>query len=338
MTNRISHLSSGDPKTGNAILVEEDTLMGSLSSLQVDSKTQTPLGKTQTKDAANANRKTSIEILAMKTKAALQKKADPTQQILQIGFPNWDEDRRGVPNPLIRGGLFTTRMSTKRMSLKSEQIASLSNSDILYTGEELRQDDLTVWMSIVNLGRDRPVGEPCIFTAYRMIKDMKWRMHVDSYTRLRACIERLKVTSVKITTKGQDSGYAGSLIRDFAFNNVDEAGNTRWMVRLEPAIANLFLFENTTLLEWEQRKQIGTRAALTLWLHTFYSSHREPLSYSVTKLHELCKSEEKKLANFRARLRNSMETLIAIGLLENYAIMSDVVHVKRVRFIQRLYA
>lgn len=338
MKHSIDHLPPGNPKIGNDVPDEKDTLKSSFSSAEVDSGTQTPLKKPRTGVIAPAHRKTSMEILAMKTAAALQKKADPAQQILQMGFPNWDEDRRGVPNPLIRGGLFTTRMSTKRMSLKSEQIASLSNSDILYTGEELRQDDLTVWMSIVNLGRDKPVGEPCIFTAYRMIKDMKWRMHVDSYTRLRACIERLKVTSVKITTKGHDSGYAGSLIRDFAFNNVDEAGNTRWMVRLEPAIANLFLFENTTLLEWEQRKQIGTRAALTLWLHTFYSSHREPLSYSVTKLHELCKSEEKKIANFRARLRNSMETLIAIGLLENYAITSDVVHVKRVRFVQRLNA
>ena len=91
--------------------------------------------------------------------------------------------------------------------------------------------------------------------------------------------------------------------------------------------------DNTTLLEWTQRKKIGTRASLTLWLHTFYSSHREPLPYTVAKLHELCKSEEKKLANFRIRLRISMEKLISIGLLTNYSIVNDVLHVKRVRWL-----
>jgi hypothetical protein len=283
-------------------------------------------------------KKTSLEILKQKTAAALQKKTEPEQQVLQLDFPQWDDDRRGVPNPLIRGGLFTTRMSAKRLSLKSEKIASLSNSNILYTGEELRQDDLTVWMSIVNLGRDQPMGDPIYFTAYKLIKDMKWRMHVDSYVRLRGCIDRLKVTSIKVTTKDDSSGYAGSLIRDYAFDSQDNNGHDSWVVRLEPTIVRLFPFDNTTLLEWEQRKQIGTRASLTLWLHTFYSSHREPLPYSVLKIHELCKSDEKKMGNFRARVRLSLETLIIVGLLTSYAITNDVIYVKRVRYCPRLAA
>ncbi len=268
-----------------------------------------------------------------KTQSAMQRLSTVEQQALQLGFPQWDNDRRGVPNPLIRGGLFTTRVSSARVAFKSEKIASLSNSNILYTGEELRQDDLSCWMSIVNLGRNKTVGEPIFFTGYKLIKDMGWRLHSDSYIRLRGCIERLKVTSVRITLKNDRSGYAGSLIRDFAFDSIDDKGHDSWMVRLEPTIANLFLNDNTTLLEWTQRKKIGTRASLTLWLHTFYSSHREPLPYTVAKLHELCKSEEKKLANFRIRLRISMEKLISIGLLTNYSIVNDVLHVKRVRWL-----
>lgn len=274
-------------------------------------------------------KRTSVEILKRRTDEALSRAGSDSQQILQLGFREWDDDRRGVPNPLIRGGLFTTRVSSKRVALKSEKIASLSNSVILYTGEELRQDDLTVWMSIVNLGRGQPLGEPIYFTGYKLIKDMKWRMHMESYKRLRGCIDRLKVTSIKITLKDERSGYAGSLIRDYMFDGVDKSGRDSFVVRLEPTIANLFLYDNTTLIEWEQRRQIGTKASLTLWLHTFYSSHRDPIPYAVAKLRELCKSEEKNLSNFRGRLRNSMETLVGIGLLNSYCITSDVVHVKR---------
>ncbi|MFZ3139129.1 plasmid replication initiator TrfA [Polaromonas sp.] len=287
----------------------------------------------------------SAEFLRQKTQAALQTlgqpeppaaPANPVQPVLQLAFSKWDEDRRGVPNPLIRGGLFSTRTSKARLSFKSAKIASLSNADILYTGEELRQDDLSVWLAIVHLGRNRVLGEPIYFTAYAIIKDMNWRMHSDSYARLRNSIDRLKVTSIKITLRNERSGYAGSLIRDFLFDGLDEAGKSSFVVRLEPPIASLFLHENTTLVEWAQRRQIGSKAALTLWLHMFYSSHREPIPYSVSKLREQCLSEEKDLSNFRARLRKSLETLISVGLLVSYAILDDMVHVKRAVLNRRL--
>ncbi len=275
---------------------------------------------------------TSLEILQKRTAAALARTTESAQQELAFGIAHWTSDRRGVPNPLIRGGLFGTRLSTKRQSFKAEKIASLSNSNVIYTGEELRQDDLSVWMSIVNKGRNLPSGSPIMFTAYELIKDMKWRMHVESYNKLRECIERLKVTSVKVASKDDKAAYAGSLIRDYTFDAVSDEGKPKWQVRLEPSIVKLFINDNTTLIEWEQRKLIGTRATLTLWLHTFYSTHREPIPYQVEKIHELCRSDEKRITNFKARLRTSLETLIEIQFLSAFHIKNDMVYVKRVLY------
>jgi hypothetical protein len=276
-----------------------------------------------------ALKRTSMEFLAQKTAEALARTQDPAQQELGFGIERWTSDRRGVPNPLIRGGLFGTRLSAKRQSFKAEKIASLSNSTVHYSGEELRQDDLSVWMSIVNKGRGRVSGQPIMFTAYELIKDMKWRIHSESYTRLRDCIERLKVTSVKVASKDEKAAYAGSLIRDYTFDAVSDEGKPRWQVRLEPSIVKLFINENTTLIEWEQRKLIGTRASLTLWLHIFYSSHRDPIPFLVQKIHELCRSDEQRMTNFKSRLRASLERLIEIGFLASFTIKNDMVHVKR---------
>lgn len=267
--------------------------------------------------------------LKAKTEEALAKAYSGTQQELAFGITQWTSDRRGVPNPLIRGGLFCSRLSAARATCKSENIASLSNSNVIYTGEELRQDDLSVWMSIINKGRNLPPGSPIMFTAYELIKDMKWRIHSESYTRLKECIERLKATSLKITTKDEKAAYAGSLIRDFTFDAMSDEGRPKWQVRLEPTIVKLFINDNTTLIEWEQRRQIGTRAALALWLHTFYSSHKMPIPFTVEKLHELSKSDEKRISNFKIRLRAALERLIETNFLSSFHLKNEMVYVTR---------
>jgi len=252
--------------------------------------------RTLTGKTATSLKQSSMAILQRKTEEALNRtslQAIDSQNVLQLAFNQWDDDRRGVPNPLIRSGLFTTRLSKTRFNYKAEKIASLSNIDILYTGEELRQDDFTVWMALTHKARERPLGEHIYFTGYELIKDMAWRMHSDSYAKLRASIGRLKFTAIQITSKNERSGYTGSLIRDYAFDSKDEGGHTCYMVRFEPAIANLFKFDETTLIEWSQRVLIGARASLTLWLHMFLFTHTTPIPYSVSKIHEQCKSEEK---------------------------------------------
>ena len=327
--NHISDLLTNSSQAGNQAygndqsiqlidMIETDDGLGDAPTLQ------TP----EDKPRGRRKKMSGVEYAKMRA-AEVQSRGNQETQLLQLTFPNWDDSRRGVPNPFIRGGLFTTRKSTKRLEIKSEKIASLSNIAIMYSGEELRQDDLSVWMAIINMAKDKNIGLPVFFTAYALIKDMGWRIHVDSYQRLKDSIERMKMTSMKISLNGGRSAYAGSLIRDYAFDALDDNGHEKWMVRLEPQIANLFLYDSTTMLEWEQRKKIGTRATLTLWLHTFYSSHREPIQYSVAKIHELCKSEEKKMANFKIRLRESLERLVEIGLLETYSISNDVLRVIR---------
>ena len=301
------------------------------------------LKSTATKKRLDDSLRRAEERIKAIKKAAEEKKSEPDSNIdnspkqqdldlviLQEVLPAWSDQKRGVPNPFIRSGLFSVTNAANRAFIEKEKVASLSNYDMIYSGQQLGQDDLSVWLSLINLAKESPVTNRIHFSGYSLVVDLGWRMHSESYSRVRQCIERLKVTGVTITPTGSlKGGYTGSLIREYAWQEEDEKGRIRWMVAFDPKISQLFLRDTTTLLAWEQRRAIGARATLALWLHAFYSSHTNPFEYSVAKLHELSKSESK-LNVFRRNLKLALERNREIGFLRDYTIENDIVSVVKI--------
>lgn len=262
------------------------------------------------------------------TASSVKKQAERDSLTLQQSFPMWDDDNRGVPNPFIRSGLFSVKNSDDRDFMQRMTVASLSNYSVTYTGIELVQEDLSIWLALINLARDQPMSDSVYFTGYSLIKDLGWTMNKKSYIRVQEAIARLKVTGIEIAFNNGGEGYTGSLIRDFAWTATDSNGNARWMVSFEPRVFVLFLQDTTTLLEWQTRKLIGSRATVALWLHSFYSSHRDPIPMGVEKIFELCRSESS-LSSFRHTLRRSLEKLIDVGFLTFYSMDKDILVVTK---------
>ena len=274
----------------------------------------------------------SLEFVRAKAAEALAKvRAEEENVVLQQELALWSDELRGVPNPMIRSGLFGIKTTGKREHFENQVVVSLSNFKMLYTGKELLQDDLSVWMSLLNLASRQRIGDTVFFTGYQLIKDIGWSVNKVSYVRARQCLERLKANAIKIQLPNGQRGYSGALIRDFAWvSKEDGTENASWWVRFEPKIVDLFQPDTVTFVQWSQRKQIGSRATLTLWLHSFYTSHRDPLPISLAKIHELARSEQKDMRFFRRRVQNALETLKKIGLLTSYAISDgDIVTVKK---------
>ncbi|UUZ66195.1 replication initiator protein A (plasmid) [Polaromonas sp. P1-6] len=224
--------------------------------------------------------------------------------------------------------MFSVKTTANREFMQKMPIASLSNYEVTYTGQDLQQDDLSVWMSLINLARNQPMSDSILFTGYALIKDLGWRMHSESYKRAQESIERLKVTGIEISTNNKETAYSGSLIREYAWTAKDVKGNARWMVRFEPRVSTLFMEDTTTLLEWETRKKIGTRATVAQWLHSFYSSHREPIPLKVEKLYELCRSGDS-LSSFRRNIKNALNKLVDVEFLTTFSIVNDTVRVQK---------
>ncbi len=277
---------------------------------------------------------TSLDQHIEKLKARTRKATDEQRtaldiKVLQEVLPLWDDANRGVPNPFIRSGLFSVKTTVERQYLDNIHIDSLSNYEVRYEGKELQQDDLTVWMSLINLAKNQPVADKVFFTGYELIKDMGWRMHSETYEKIKQSIQRLKVTGIQIATANNSQAYSGSLIRDFGWAERDPVtGNAKWMVRFEPTVSALFMDDTTTLLEWQTRKKIGTRATVALWLHAFYSSHRDPIPLPLSKLHELSRSAAS-LSTFRRNVKNALQTLIEVDFLTSFEVKNDTVYVTK---------
>lgn len=284
-------------------------------------------GEQEKKSAARTARVLE-SIHARAAEAQQRQQTQIEQRVLQAVLPLWTDENRGVPNPFIRSGLFSVGNSEKREFLQDLEIPSLSNYRIRYSGSDLQQEDLTVLMSLFNMARERPMSEAIYFTGYKLVKDIGWRMHSDSYRRAQESIQRLKVTGLTISTRDSDTGYSGSLIRDYGWTEKDDKGKTKWMVRLEPKISALFMEDTTTFLEWQIRKDIGSKATLALWLHSYYTSHREPIPNSLEKLWELCRSKDT-LSSFRRNIRNALARLVERGFLASFDMTKDMITVQK---------
>jgi len=255
------------------------------------------------------------------------------QAPVAIQLPIWDESERGLPNSLARGALFTAiKQDVKtgqRAYFSKKRIGSLNSIVLEYKGEELRQDDASVFMTLLHMARHQALGQPVHFTAYSMLKELNWSINSYEYQHLRECCERLSATNVSVqVAKGE--GYGGSLVRKFAWKDIQSDEKlSHWIVWLEPQIASLFDSNSFTRLNWNERRRIGGRSPLALWLHSFFCTHREPIPMSVERYYVLTGSRSSRLADFRGRMRQALQRLVELEFLLSYTIRNDTVHVRR---------
>jgi hypothetical protein len=288
------------------------------------------------KSAAAENLEGRIQEIAARRRASnsAASDAEPPSPLPNnvVQLPLWPNAVRGLPNALARSALFNVSNRTaRRRNFKQHVIASVQGINIAYTGEELRQDDEDVFLQVLHIARTTPLGDGVEFTAHGMLMELGWGRNSRGYDRLRSCLDRLKATSMTISSESGAKGYAGSLVRKFSWKADDgNARLTKWCVWLEREIVALFGPSMYSHLEWAQRLSLSP---LAKWLHAFYMTHREPYGYKVATLHGLCGSETKQLFHFRNSLKESLELLRSIGFLKYWAIdgRTDVVNVTRVK-------
>ena len=76
-----------------------------------------------------------------------------------VQLPLWYELRRGTPDRAFSDlSLFAAIQGKDRVYLKETVLASTKDVTVKFTGEQLNQDDLTVWDTLVHLAREQPLG------------------------------------------------------------------------------------------------------------------------------------------------------------------------------------
>jgi len=241
-----------------------------------------------------------------------------------IQLPLWPEPKRGTPNSFLRSALFSAIQGKTRKFLRETTIASQENYTVKFTGEQLNQEDLTVWETIVHLARSEPLGKSCSFTAHGLLKALGLATGGAQHRALHSSIIRLAACVVEILLDGKR--YFGHLIE----GGVKDELTTHYVVHLNPAIIRLYGETQWTGIDWQQRSKLR-RKPLAQALHAYFSTHRQPFPVSLSFLQNITGSRNAQPASFKRQCRKALDDLLAIGFLTDYTIDDDRVSVKRYR-------
>lgn len=258
-----------------------------------------------------------------------QQGEEPAQLELQLFSDIWPERVRALPNSMARCALFTSADKRKeRRQYMQATLVSLEDMEVQYTGQELRQDDQDVWLQIVHIARAQRVGAWVETTGNKLLTALEWGRGKDRYQRLKQSIRRMTEATIWIVTPGQSVGMNRRLIENVIWDEADEEGGSAWRIRLDHRIADLFAPQDRSLVEWSLRLKL---TPLAKWLHSFYSTHREPYPYRVETLYKLCGSTAARLSHFREDLKRALDKLVEAEFLQawEHDSRSDTISVKR---------
>lgn len=264
-----------------------------------------------------------------KSKKAKQTKPSETEGVHFLQASLWDDDERGIPNEIVRSALFNARNKIEgRAYLKGVEIATIGDGKITYQGEELRQDDETVWLQLIHMAKGLPPDSPVEFVPKHFCEAIGWSVKGRSYERLIECMSRMQATSLKIYSNRLKEGVSLSMIPEFSWKD-DATGKklSKYKVVLSPKLVQLYAGMHYTNLDWEQRLRLPV--GIATWLHGYYASHSKPLPVKVETLVAALGITTEKPTQQRSLIKAALEGLKAVGFLAEWEIKDDIVTVKR---------
>ena len=239
-----------------------------------------------------------------------------------IQLPLWPEAKRGAPNAVLRGALFAA-VHKDRPYLEGALLAAQDGITVRFTGKQLNQTDLDVWEQVLHLARTQALGTECNFTAHGFLKALGRSTGKMNHEWLQTALERLNGAVVRISDGRRT--YFGTLIE----RGVRDEDTGRYVVKINPELAEFYGRSQWTQIDWEQRQQLRGKP-LALWLHGFYASHAAPYPLRVAYLHKLSGSQTKRLRKFKENLTQALRDLETVGAVRSFEIQDDLVHVRTV--------
>jgi hypothetical protein len=267
---------------------------------------------------AKRKNKLTKEEMTGRIEALAQKRR--TKEVIQL--PICFDDKRATPNSFIRSALFSAVQAKDRVFLNGIDIESQDGITVNFKGEQLNQDDLTLWMALIHLTKGKPLGSAVTLSAHSILKAMDLSTGGDQHKQLHEGIRRLNGGSVQITHLKKK--YIGTLIKE-AFQD-EETGH--YAIVLNPNLIQLFGDTQWTAVDWQQRLVLR-RKPLAQALHAYFSSHKNPFPVTLEFLRKLTGSRNTQPASFKRQCRVALENLVAIGFLQDFGFQGNNVIVQR---------
>ncbi|MBU2968730.1 RepB family plasmid replication initiator protein [Pseudoalteromonas sp. C2R02] len=233
---------------------------------------------------------------------------------------DWSDNMRAIPREFLKFALFTVGNRKERTgSFKSQELFRQNSGDgnetiINVSGEELRQDDLDVYLEILHVYRKIPVGELFTFKRQDLIKSLGWRNESKYRTKLAECVERLCGTQVsgQIVRFDKETGVSTQynfdcrLISEKIIKTTTEQGaiksKKQWSVVIPHSMKLLFDKNGYARIDIKHRQALGNNV-LAKFLHAYLCSNKYDARFMPTaeEIMQLTNSAYQDVRRFKAR-------------------------------------
>lgn len=247
--------------------------------------------------------------VAIKQKDNRKSSGDQKQEgdCVTHALPYVSDNKRAIPNAILRSSLFGVVGKGAREYQKDVLKATVGGITIKYTGDQLDQSDLDVYLECLRRLSNFPLGNHVRFSVYNFLKALNRNTGKRDHQWIKCCFVRLTYCTVEINDC--KVYYTGHLINEM-FR--DETSG-EFVISLNKSISVLFSDKKWTGLQLKEREALSGKQ-LAKWLHGFFSSHDKPFPYKVDTLRILCGSDVKVLKTFKQKLKKALIDLsIATG-------------------------
>lgn len=232
-----------------------------------------------------------------------EKKPESNLQTVSIQslIPDIFDGKRVLPNVFLRSALFGIVRTGRRQVVKEEAVASMSQYEVYFSGEQFDQNDLAILDSLVFLLKQKNLEFDLKLSMYELCKFMDYSQSKTNRDAIKSRISRLQFGQVKI--KYNHKTYAGSFIDDFFIDEEDG----KIAVRLNKKLFTLFTTNDYTLFNKKIQECLGENQ-LARWLFHFYESHQDSLAFKLDYLKKLSRSDSEQ-KSFNRTLKSSLSLL-----------------------------
>lgn len=221
--------------------------------------------------------------------------------------PVSEGQRAAAPAALLWGALFAALPRGPRAQLRRVKLMQAGELGLHYTGERLGQDDLDVFLALLHLAHDSPLGEAVQLGGTQLLGALGLTDSGDSRARLEERLHRLAAALIELR------GVRGDVLMGHLVASARRGRNgAAWRVTLARELLPAF-GPGIAGVDLRVRAALHGRP-LAQWLHAWLSSHGgAPRPHGLTRLRELSGSACRP-GEFRRVLERALRALDAAHL------------------------
>lgn len=205
---------------------------------------------------------------------AVGQKTKPVQMFL----PGLEEAMRAMPNHIARSSLFAPVARGRKKLHDETPLVSRADAVITYSGVQLDEAQADVWMHLVYLARNTPLGEPVEINRAAVLKAIGRKTSGYEYKWLHKTLKAFGKATIIVEAKRKDGtnkyhvGHTKLMhMLDFDYNEEAEV----YSFTIDPRWKALFDGREYALIDWPKRLQISQGKDLAKALQRLFVTSNE---------------------------------------------------------------